>query len=133
MTEHELINNFLERFEIDKQEAYLKIWKAAKIDFEDFAKNFETYGNAKEDAAAGMKDKNITKPLGKKLIAFALKLAGNRYGYKANYFIEDEGQGEDIDYNEVTHFVYMNFIFDFIDYDVELWELQELKKKEQLN
>ena len=130
MTENEFFAKFYERCETDQHEAYLKIWKKSKIDFDEFLERPDEFREPEGGNAEGMIYYHDTVPLGKKLIAFALKLAGTVYDYKANFFIEDEGQGEDIDYNKITHFIYSHMIDDLINYIEELKEEEEDTTKE---
>lgn len=123
MNEKKVINDFLDLFEKDKQEAYLKVWKASKIDFEDFLEHPNDFRNPMTGIATGLIYYRDTKPLGKKILAYALKCAGTEYDLKASFFIEQDG--EDIDYNKVSWFVYECLIMDLIHYIEYLQESEE--------
>ena len=123
MNEKKVINDFLDLFEKDKKDAYLKVWEASEIDFEDFLEHPDDFRDPSSGIATGMIYYSDTKPLGKKILAYALKCAGTEHDLKASFFIEQGG--EDIDYNKVSWFVYECLIIDLIQYIEYLQESEE--------
>lgn len=114
INEKEVLNGFLDLFEKDKKDAYLKVWEASEIDFNDFLERPNDFRNPMTGIATGLIYYRDTIPLGEKILAFALKKAGTEHDLKASFFIEQGG--EDIDYNKVSWFVYECLIIDLIDY-----------------
>ena len=123
MNEKKVINDFLDLFEEDKKEAYLKVWEASKIDFNQFLKRPNQFRDPFGGNAIGIIYDRDTKPLGKTILAYALKKAGTEHDLKASFFIEEDG--EDIDYPKVTRFIYECLIIDLIQYIEYLQESEE--------
>lgn len=112
INEKEVLNGFLDLFEKDKKDAYLKVWEASEIDFNDFLERPNKFRNPAK--ATNLIYHRDTIPIGKKIMAFAFKKAGTEHDLKVSFFIHQNGK--DIDYNKVTWFVYECLIIDLINY-----------------